>query len=73
MEISGSASQYAIEGMRKGFDQLDKASQQVANPNEPDKASGLIETKQSETQVQASAKSFKAADDRIGTLLDVIA
>lgn len=73
MDISGSASQYAIEGMRKGFGQLDKASKELANPNQPNKASGLIETKQSETQVEASAKSFKAANDQIGTLLDVMA
>ncbi|WP_024851128.1 hypothetical protein [Hydrogenovibrio kuenenii] len=73
MEVSGSASQYSIQGMQKGFNQLDQASKDIANPNQTDKAPDLIQTKQSENQVEASAKSFKAANDRIGTLLDIMA
>lgn len=73
MEVSGSASQYAIQGMQKGFEQLDQASKELANPNQPDKENGLVQTKFSETQVEASTKSLKAADDRIGTLLDIMA
>ncbi|MBD3821591.1 hypothetical protein [Hydrogenovibrio sp. JE_KL2] len=75
MDVSsiGSATQNSIQGMQKGFEQLDQASKDIANPNQPDKASGLVQTKFSETQVEASTKSLKAADDRIGTLLDIMA
>lgn len=74
MEISSnSAANYAVQGMQNGFERLDIASGQIANPKNPDPTQPLLDTKFSETQVQASAKAFKAVDGNIGTLLDIFA
>lgn len=60
-------------GMQAGFNQLNQSSETLANPNETDKAEALIETKQAENLVSANLKAAKAADDNIGTLLDIMA
>lgn len=63
----------AQQGMQNGYQQLNKNSEILANPNQPDKAEALIDTKQAENLVSANLKAAKAADDRIGTLLDILA
>lgn len=73
MEVSNSAAAYAYQGMQDGFNRLADNSQQLANPNNVNKTEPLVELKQNETQVQASAKSFKSYDEMIGTLIDIMA
>lgn len=73
MQVSSSAAAYAYQGMQDGFNRLTENSQQLANPNNTEIAEPLIELKQNETQVQASAKSFKSYDEMIGTLIDIMA
>lgn len=73
MNISGSAQANAYAGMQKGFENLAQNAQKIANPNNQDLTQPLIGQMQDKTLVEVNAKSFKNADDRIGTLLDLFA
>ncbi|MGC9385368.1 MAG: hypothetical protein ACP5D0_00335 [Hydrogenovibrio sp.] len=73
MDISTTAGAYAYQGIQSGFNQLDQDSQKLANMNNPNKAEPLVSMKQTETQVESSAKALKTADDMIGTLIDIMA
>ncbi|BBP43697.1 hypothetical protein [Thiosulfativibrio zosterae] len=73
MNISGSAQANAYMGMQKGFDSLANNAKQIADPNNSDLTKPLIGQMMDKTQVEVNAKSFKNADDRIGTLLDLFA
>jgi hypothetical protein len=72
-KVSGSA----IRGIQRGLDGLrrgayDIASQPVApNRSSTDLARSLVELKQQETHTKANVEVLKAADDMVGTLLDV--
>ena len=71
MDISNNPMMTAYQGIQNGFNQLDKDSKVLSSPNQLDKTEALVN--QDETQVQASAKAVKAADDMIGTLIDTFA
>ena len=71
MDISGISS--AQQGMQQGFDNLKERSERLASPNNPDATGDLVSLSQDEKLVQSSAKALKAADDNLGTLLDIIA
>lgn len=73
MDISNNPFASAYQGIQNGFQQLDKNSEVLSSPNQPDKTEALVNLKQDETQVQASAKAVKAADDMIGTIIDIFA
>lgn len=73
MQISNSAAINGYKGMQDGFNRLDTASQQLADPNQPDKIKPLLELPKQTLQVEASAKAFKAHDDMIGSLIDIMA
>lgn len=73
MQVTSNPFISAYQGIQTGFQQLDNNSAQLASPNQPNKTDALIDLKQTETQVEASAKALKSADDRIGTLLDILA
>lgn len=73
MNISGSPAAYAYQGIQDGFNRLNNTSQQIATPNSPNLETNLVDLKQSETQVEASAKALKTADGMIGTLIDIMA
>lgn len=73
MDISNSAAALAYQGIQTGFNGLNENAKQLANPNHVDKTEALVGLKENENQVQASAKALKSADDRIGTLLDILA
>lgn len=73
MQISEHPSINAYQGIQTGFAGLNENSKKLASPNQLDKTDALIDLKHNETQVEASAKALKASDDRIGTLLDIMA
>lgn len=73
LSVKGNATlgiQQGLDGMRKnaaqiaGSDQLNKAGKQT------DLAGSLIELKENQVQVQASAKVVSEVDKALGTLLD---
>ncbi len=72
MDISTSANAYAYQGIQNGFNQLDNTSAKLADMNNPDKAEPLVDLKQSETQVQSSAKALKTGNDMLGTIIDIM-
>ncbi|MGR6872760.1 hypothetical protein ACU6U9_15150 [Pseudomonas sp. HK3] len=75
---SGNALSAGLAGIQKGEQQLTQAAQQVASasttrpvsPNQ-DVAKALIEEKESQRQVEASAKVVQAADQTLGSLVDI--
>jgi flagellar hook protein FlgE len=73
MNISSSSMMNAYSGIQTGFNNLAQTSQQLANPNQPDKAQALVQHKLDANLVEVNAKSLKTADQMIGTLLDVMA
>lgn len=73
MQISNSAAINGYKGMQEGFNRLDAASQQLANPNQTDKTQALLELPKQTLQVEASAKAVKAHDDMIGSIIDIMA
>jgi len=74
MDISASNPfTHAYQGIQNGYSQLNKDSAVLASPNQPDKTEALVHLNQNETQVQASAKAVKAADETLGTIIDIMA
>ncbi|AZR82061.1 MULTISPECIES: hypothetical protein [Piscirickettsiaceae] len=73
MDISTSANAYAYQGIQNGFNQLDNTSAKLADMNNPSKNESLVDLKQSETQVQSSAKALKTGNDMLGTIIDIMA
>lgn len=78
--LSGSALSVGVAGVQQGLENATVAAQQVvgattSRPAEPvqDIAKPLVDLKQSELQVQASAAVIKTADETLGTLLDITA
>ena len=72
MQISNSAAINGYKGIQEGFNRLDEASRQLADPNNPDKIAPLLELPKQTLQVEASAKAVKAHDDMLGTLIDIM-
>ncbi len=63
-----------LRGMQAGFDRLDRAAARVANDGAAgDLAGNLVEVVQAQVQVRVNAAVVRAAEDTIGTLLDVLA
>lgn len=74
----GNVSHNALLGINKGLNQANSASQKLASADQlsgekdgQDTAKALLELKQAETQVKASAKVAQTAGDIIGSILDV--
>ncbi|MFY0641032.1 MAG: hypothetical protein JXR16_08300 [Bermanella sp.] len=74
----GGALSAGLAGIQKGEQQVTQAAQQVASasterpvsPNQ-DVAKALLEEKEGQRQVEASAKVVQAADQTIGSLVDI--
>lgn len=68
-----------LSGVRSGLSRFDQAAANIAargsrSESRPDSlAKELIEIKQAQTQVKASAAVIKTANQTVGTLLDVFA
>jgi hypothetical protein len=66
-------------GVQKGMQGAASSASAIANAGQASytdmrsMTEALVTLKQSEQQVAASAKTIKAADDMIGTLIDVLA
>lgn len=75
MQVSGSNSALlnAYQGMQNGLNGLNENSQKIANPNLTEQLDALVDAKLDANQVQASAKAVKAADEAIGTIIDIMA
>ena len=67
----------AVTGINRGLNSLDRVSADIAGVatnkvnNPASLAKSMIELRESQHQVSASVKVLKAADDMIGTLLDI--
>lgn len=73
MSIS-SALLNGLQGIQAGFNRADRASGQIASFGVDDNgrlAQNMVDLKQSEFQVKASADVVKSADSILGTLLDI--
>jgi hypothetical protein len=71
MKVSNMSSPYL--GVRSGLDSLNERSERLSDANNHDKIADLATLPQDVKQVQSSAKSLKSENDRIGTLLDIMA
>lgn len=78
--LSGSSMSAGMAGVQQGMQNATVAAQQVvgattSRPTEPTQelAKPMVNLKQSELQVQASAAVIQSSSDTIGTLLDVTA
>lgn len=74
----GGALSAGLAGIQKGEQQVTQAAQEVVSattdrPATPtqDVAKALVEEKEGQRQVQASAKVVEAADETIGSLVDI--
>ena len=74
----GSISHSALSGINKGINQANEASSKLASADQlskesstQDTANNIIELKQAELQVQASAKVAQTAGDIIGSIIDI--
>ena len=67
----------SLAGIRSGLSGLQKAASEIASTetmtqgNPKDLAKSLVDLKVYELQVKASAQVVKAADEMLGTLLDI--
>jgi hypothetical protein len=81
MTTIGSVLQTGVNGITRGIRSADQAASDIAhvgvdsgNDNATiDIADAAVNLKLSEIQVKASAKVVKAADDMLGTILDITA
>lgn len=73
MQISNNVFMTAYQGVQTGYNQLDQNSQKLANPNNPDKAEAIIDNLSAKNQVETNLKVIKNDNDRLGTLLDIMA
>jgi len=80
MQVSGagSAMSTGLAGIQKGQEQLAQSAHQVANANTTRPVSGsqelskpLMEQKEAQQQVEASAKVVEAGSKMIGSLVDI--
>jgi hypothetical protein len=63
-----------MRGINSGFDRLNRAAGRVArNGAEGDVAGNLVEVMKARHEVKANAAVVRAADETIGTLIDVLA
>lgn len=66
-------------GVQKGMQGAASSASVIANANQGSSTDmrsmteALVTLKQQEQQIEASAKTIKAADDMIGTIIDVLA
>ena len=74
-----SALQSAVTGIQRGVDGLNRDANTIARASvtesvsSPEVLNALVNLQEDKLQVQASAKVVAAADETIGSLLDVIA
>ncbi len=68
----------AVQGIQRGLDGLRKNAAEIASADQLNKAGqntdlvgSLVDLKQNEIQVQASAKVVSAVDSVIGTIVDI--
>lgn len=77
--MSDSILQAGLQGVRTGIDQFGRAAGQIASAsnssssNSSSIAESLVEVKQAQQSVAASAAVIKAADETLGSLLDKLA
>jgi len=73
----GAISQSALLGINRGITQADQASSKLSSADQSaenktkDSAQELVELKQAEQQVQASARVAQTAGDVIGSIIDI--
>lgn len=67
-----------VQGVRNGYDQLNRSADQIAKANIPPQEGGpeelytpVTEQISGKHQVQASAKVIQAASDTLGTIIDI--
>ncbi|ASP38587.1 hypothetical protein CHH28_07820 [Bacterioplanes sanyensis] len=75
---TGSAFTSATTGIAQGMEQVRQAAQQVNDAtttrpvqDAPEVSEGLVNLREGERQVEANAKVLEAADQQLGTLIDI--
>lgn len=75
---AGSAFTSAATGISQGIEQVRQAAQQVNDAtttrpvqDAPEVSEGLVNLREGERQVEASSKVLEAADQQLGTLIDI--
>jgi hypothetical protein len=64
----------AVQGMRAGFDRLDRAADRIARHGaEGDLAGDMVDLMRARQEVKTNAAVIRTADDTIGTLIDLLA
>jgi hypothetical protein len=64
----------AVQGMRAGFDRLDRAADRIARHGaEGDLAGDMVDCMRARQEVKTNAAVIRTADDTIGTLIDLLA
>ncbi len=78
--MSDSILQAGLQGVQGGLDQFGRAAGQIASASNASSSSNsnnvvdsLVEVKQAQRTVQASAAVIKVADETLGSLLDALA
>ncbi len=77
--MSDSILQAGLQGVQSGLDQFGRAAGQVAAASNATSSTNnnvidsLVEVKQAQRTVQASAAVIKVADETLGSLLDALA
>lgn len=69
----------SLVGIQRGYQNLNRIAQDIATAgtngaaDAPSLATSIVELKETEQQLKASAASLKTENETVGTLLDVIA
>jgi hypothetical protein len=78
--MSDNILQIGLQGVRSGIDQFGHASGQIATASNSSSSrgsnsivDGLVEVKQAQRTIEASATVIKVADETLGSLLDALA
>lgn len=76
---SGSSLQTGLQGVQNGIRKVEQAADEIASSgtteslDPADLATSLVDLKQGELQVKASAEVIETEDEVLGTLLDTLA
>ena len=63
----------ALGGIASRLDSFQRAAGRIANPRDATLERDIVQTMDDATGVKANAKVLRAADDMVGTLIDIIA
>lgn len=63
----------AAAGIQARLDSFERAAKRIAQPGDPTIVRDMVQTMNDAHGVEANAKVLRAADDMVGTLIDIFA